>query len=281
MLGKFEKRRFSSGEKVWLGHYKNLVNVLHWHFECEIIRVTKGRAKIKIGDLLFDAAEGDSFFCVGEKLHYIMSDEGSETDIMIFSEELAHDITDRFSLFSPKICDSFDVAALFEDIRRLQTEKGEFYRQAIENKVRGFVIDIFSTSRCTLRDNKSRFYKNLISKINDEFAFITFSDAVKYSGYSSSHFSKLFRRLSGMSFTEYLNIIRTQAAIELLKSAEPPTSTVISLKCGFSTVRNFNKVFKEITGYSPKNLPKDYIIDSRTKIDESLFDPTDKSSVLT
>ena len=73
MLGKFEKRLFSSGEKVWLGHYKNLVNVLHWHFECEIIKVTKGRAKIKIGDLLFDAAEGDSFFCVGEKLHYIMS----------------------------------------------------------------------------------------------------------------------------------------------------------------------------------------------------------------
>ena len=61
MLGNFEKRRFEDGKKVWIGRYKNLINLLHWHFESEIITVKKGNAKIKIGDMLFNANQGDSF----------------------------------------------------------------------------------------------------------------------------------------------------------------------------------------------------------------------------
>ena len=55
MLGIFERRQFFAGEKIWLGRYKNLTNVLHWHFECEIIRIVTGKAHIKIGDHCFDA----------------------------------------------------------------------------------------------------------------------------------------------------------------------------------------------------------------------------------
>ena len=279
MLGNFEKRRFEDGKKVWIGRYKNLINLLHWHFESEIITVKKGNAKIKIGDMLFNAKEGDSFFCVGEKLHYIMSDDDAETDIMIFDESICKDITDLYSLTSPKINANFNTQGLFQEIRDLENKKSEFFREAIENRTRGFVIDLFSRSPHEIRDNKSRFYKNLIWKINEEFAYITFSDAVKYSGYSPSHFSKLFKELSGMSFTEYLNTIKVEHAAEMLKSGQNHTATAISLKCGFATVRNFNKVFKEITGYSPKNLPKDFRLEYTAKEGE-FFDPTDKRSIL-
>jgi xylan 1,4-beta-xylosidase len=50
MLAIYERRQFSAGEKIWFGRYRNLTNVLHWHFESEIIRVVSGKAKIKIGD---------------------------------------------------------------------------------------------------------------------------------------------------------------------------------------------------------------------------------------
>lgn len=279
MLGNFEKRRFEDGKKVWVGCYKNLVNVLHWHFENEIIMIKKGSAKIKIGDMLFEANSGESFFCVGEKLHYIMSDVGSEIDIMIFDEDVCGDITDLYSLTSPKISSDFDTKGLFSEIRLLEDKKEAFFREAIENRARGFVIDLFSRSLHEQRDNKSRFYKNLISKINEEFAFITFNDAVRYSGYSPSHFSKLFKSLSGMSFTEYLNIIKVENAMAMLKSADNPTATSVSLKCGFSTVRNFNKVFKEVTGFSPKSLPKEFRVEYSAK-DGDFFDPTDKASIL-
>ena len=73
MLAIYERRNFSDGEKVWFGRYRNLANVLHWHFESEIIRVVTGTAKIKIGAYFFDAVKDDCFFCADEELHYIIS----------------------------------------------------------------------------------------------------------------------------------------------------------------------------------------------------------------
>lgn len=35
--------------------------------------------------------------------------------------------------------------------------------------------------------------------------------------------------------------------------------TEISIACGFGIIRNFNRVFKELTGYNLKKLPADYV----------------------
>ena len=69
MLGKFEKRYFQNEEKVWLGKYRNLTNILHWHPECELIRIVKGEAKISychspgkgdVGPVGLPSAEGQT-----------------------------------------------------------------------------------------------------------------------------------------------------------------------------------------------------------------------------
>ena len=281
MLGMYEKRSFDSGEKVWLGYYRNLTNVLHWHFECELIRVVQGHAQIKIGDACFDAAEGDCFFCAGEELHYIISEPDAQVAVMILDEHIAKDITDRYALVSPKLPDAGLVRTVFARIRALLSRKQLFYREALENSVRGLVIEIFRSCAIAPREERPRFYRNLISKINDEFAFITFEDAVRYSGYSAAYFSKLFKRLSGMNFSEYLNIIKVENAISLMRSNRSLTMTVISAKCGFSTVRNFNRVFRQITGVSPSNLPADFMINTGIQTARTgRFDPTNEHSVL-
>ena len=51
--------------------------------------------------------------------------------------------------------------------------------------------------------------------------------------------------------------------------------TEISISCGFGTIRNFNRVFKSLTGYSPKSLPSNYAYIYNFKdTDEKSFDPT-------
>lgn len=281
MLGIYEKRRFIGGEKIWLGSYKNLTNVLHWHFECEIIRVIKGNAEIKIGDFCFAAKENDCFFCAGEELHYIISKTDTLMDVMIFDEEIVRGIADKYVLATPKLSDNTAIQKGFEQIKKELSAKESFYCEAIENCAKRVVIDIFRNNCHKSRNDNSQFYKNLISKINDEAAFITFDDAVCYSGYSASHFSKMFKKLSGMNFSEYLNVIRVENAITMLRNNSNISMTTISSKCGFSTVRNFNRVFKKITGYSPCSLPKDFIINTGLRISKSeSFDPTDKNSIL-
>lgn len=280
MLGNYEQRQFSDGEKVWLGRYRNLANVLHWHMECEIIRILSGMAQVKIGDTCYDAPAGDCFFCGSEELHYIISQPDTQIDIMILDKSTTKGIADKYKLSSPKLPDSIPVSTYFENIKGELSQKKPFYREVLENHARNLIIDVFRNCPHNLRQDTSHFHKDLIHKINDEFSFISFEDAACYSGYSSSHFSKMFKQLTGMNFSQYLNIIRVENAVSMLQST-PADVASISLKCGFSTIRNFNRVFKSITGYAPRSLPKDFTFDTGLRISKSEpFDPTAKDSVL-
>ncbi len=281
MLGIYEKRHFSDGEKVWFGRYRNLTNLLHWHFECELIRIVEGRAKIKIGEAYFEANKDDCFFCSGGEVHYIIGEPDVQVEIAIFDEGLINDITDKYILYSPKLPKEIPVKENLRVIKKELEAKGRFYGEVIENLSRGLIIDIFRNCKIVKREEKLSFQQNLITKINSEFSFITFDEAVKYSGYSPSHFSKMFKKLCGMNFSQYLNIIRVENAIMMLRSDKNENITTISTKSGFSTVRNFNRVFKQITGYSPLSLPNDFVIDTGLCIFKTEdFDPTDETSIL-
>lgn len=281
MLGLYERRHFKEYENVWLGRYQNLANVLHWHFECEIIRIHQGQAQIKIGDLCFDGFAGDCFFCGSEQLHYIISQPDTLVDIAILNRNLTHDIVKQYDLSSPKLAATIPVGACFDRIKKEQSQKGLFYQEAINCYIRELLIQIFRCSPTQPSKQTANLYHALIRKINEEYAFITFADAARYCGYCHSHFSKVFTKLSGMTFSEYLNIIRVEHAITFLCSQSDLTIGEISMKCGFSTVRNFNRVFKKLTGYSPRELPEAFTIDTGLRIEKGTdFDPTNKNAIL-
>ena len=77
-----------------------------------------------------------------------------------------------------------------------------------------------------------------------------------------------------MTFTQYLNFLKVSAAIEKILDGKL-SMTEISIACGFGTIRNFNRVFKAFTGYSPKNLPLNYTLIYNFKdFSSNGFDPT-------
>ena len=52
-------------------------------------------------------------------------------------------------------------------------------------------------------------------------------------------------------------------------------------RCGFNTLRNFNRVFKEVTGYPPKHLPTNFSLNRRAFVNEETgFDPTLDASIV-
>ena len=80
---------------------------------------------------------------------------------------------------------------------------------------------------------------------------ITLNEIAKESNYSKSHFSYLFKAVTGQTFVEYLNKVRIEKAIELLKNTDK-SIIEISYAVGYNSVANFNKNFKSITGLTPK-----------------------------
>ncbi len=74
--------------------------------------------------------------------------------------------------------------------------------------------------------------------------------AKKYS-MSADYFSKIFKKATGVGFSEYLNITRISAAQELLATTAM-SATNVAMECGFNDSNYFIQVFKKIHGTTPK-----------------------------
>lgn len=80
---------------------------------------------------------------------------------------------------------------------------------------------------------------------------ITVEELAKITGYSASHFTRVFLKIYGISPITYLNHLRITHAKNLLK-ANQHSIEQIAIKCGFSNVYYFSRYFKQITGTTPK-----------------------------
>lgn len=64
------------------------------------------------------------------------------------------------------------------------------------------------------------------------------------------YFCKLFRKVTGMTFTEFVSRTRVEKASNLLLNPNLRVSE-IAFEVGFQSVTHFNRVFKKIVGQSP------------------------------
>jgi AraC-like DNA-binding protein len=68
--------------------------------------------------------------------------------------------------------------------------------------------------------------------------------------YNTSHFSATFHKETGMTYTQYLNMLKTDYAKKLLLSTKLKITEICS-ECGFASHSNFLRLFRQETGMSP------------------------------
>lgn len=79
---------------------------------------------------------------------------------------------------------------------------------------------------------------------------ISMHEIAEHLGYEYHYFSALFNRTYGMTFTSFINTYRFNKACMLLSGHEK-NITKICDECGFTSIRNFNRVFKKMSGTTP------------------------------
>lgn len=85
---------------------------------------------------------------------------------------------------------------------------------------------------------------------NNYSRMITLDEVAQFCYLSKSHFCKIFKEETGMTFKTYLNQIRIESAKTLLKTTSLK-SYEISEKIGFDDSSYFNELFKKIVGMTP------------------------------
>lgn len=81
---------------------------------------------------------------------------------------------------------------------------------------------------------------------------ITLQDLSKYTGYSVSHFSMIFKKHTGHSPLSYFNLLKVKKACELLETTELKINQ-ISYMVGFADPLYFTRQFTRVVGISPRN----------------------------
>ena len=90
---------------------------------------------------------------------------------------------------------------------------------------------------------------------------VSLLDTAQFVGVSSGHLSRIFRRVSGITFERYLMTKRVERAQRLLLD---PTSRVsdVAEKCEFCNPAYFARVFRKIAGCSPTEYSKNPLLHS-------------------
>ena len=284
MLANHEHRVYPDHSLVWVGQYRNLKNISHWHFDHEIAVCESGEALISLDQETYTLRKGQCIYLRGQSVHSILSAPGTTLYVSLFSDDLIRRITDNYCLAHPVFTDNFRVLETLERIRAAGFKKERFYDEISNALMQQLIAGIFSvleiqesavsTSEATER------YKKLLYDIDEHAEDYSFSRAVEYMNMSEAYFSRFFKKISGMTFSMYLNHIRVNKAIDLIRSRNM-SMTDIAMNCGFETIRNFNRVFKQITGYSPRELPDGYVLNLRSNSgNDTDFDPTITTSEL-
>jgi AraC-like DNA-binding protein/ligand-binding sensor protein len=84
----------------------------------------------------------------------------------------------------------------------------------------------------------------------DELSLISVANAANISTF---YFCKMFKKATGLHFTEYLSRVRIEKAKNLLLNPNARI-TEIAYEVGFQSITHFNRVFKRVTGQSPSAL---------------------------
>ena len=81
---------------------------------------------------------------------------------------------------------------------------------------------------------------------------ITLADLSSMFSVSYTHFSTLFKKTTGSTFSEYLQKVRMEKACELLKNPQNRIQD-IAIEAGYDNAYHFSRAFKNYLGVSPKH----------------------------
>jgi AraC-like DNA-binding protein len=88
---------------------------------------------------------------------------------------------------------------------------------------------------------------------------VTLDDVAREACMTPQAFCRYFKKHTGHTFVSFLNEMRINEACKKLTDNKYESVSVVAYKCGFSSITNFNRVFKSVMGDSPRGYVDSYL----------------------
>ena len=263
---------------------KNKFNFpVHFHpeYELNFIENAKGAQRI-VGDSIEEIDDLELCLIGNEKLEHGWIDGNNDTNALI------HEITIQFhpDLFFESLLNKrqfYSISVLLENAK-----KGIVFSKETILKTRDrlkslsendsnfdSVIELISILHVLSLDenykilcnstftddevtSESRRVQKAISYLQKNYKEeVHLQDVANYVGMSTASFSRFMKKRTGKNFIEYLNDLRLGFAARFLVNSNK-TISEICYECGYNNLSNFNRVFKQRKGITPKEFRENY-----------------------
>lgn len=222
---------------------------MHLHSNFELIVVTEGEMQVAVDNKIYTLKQEEALLVFPNQAHELKTIEHSCHFLCIFSSKLVSAFSTLYSsmvpennLFKPDFAYIEKLASLTSS-DSIMSVKGILYS----------ICGMFDETACYVKD--SRRNNELLSEIfnfveNNYSSKCSLEDLSESTTYNYVYLSKYFKRMTGISFTDYVNRFRiSEACYLLLNSSDSILS--IAYDCGFDSLRSFNRNFKNIIGKTP------------------------------
>ena len=234
-----------------LGNVEECKMFFHIHPSAELLIVTSGELTVNIlGKPSEKISKGSAAFLFPFQSHSYDRPEGTEYFRINFSPSLLQAFftsnKNNIGEYSAFKINLLEYEPFFNSIRE---GKITYY------KVKGFLYNIIADYTGCVPLIKKHVDDNVLTKIiayidAHKAEKITIAETAAALGYNSKYLSRVINETAGFGFSVLLSTLRMEAASYLLRNTSR-TIVDISIECGFGSERNFYRLFKEMTGYTP------------------------------
>ncbi len=234
--------------------YKDTVYQPHFHRNYEFILCLAGEVTVSVSSKSTVLLPGQAALVLSNQIHSFDVSGKSEVWVAVFGEDYVPKFssmikgrqgeTSFFTLSKP-IFDMVETCLINKE-SGLLLRKGCFYA----------ICDEFLKNIPLVQVKKDNDFivGQMLDRIAERFSEnISLKTLAEEFGYEYHYLSRLLNKGYGINFNKLLNSYRVEAANEMLQTTKISV-TEIAQACGFQSIRNFNLVFKEMTGYTPSQV---------------------------
>ncbi|WP_256759966.1 AraC family transcriptional regulator [Cohnella sp. WQ 127256] len=249
----------------------------HYHPECELLLVQSGQLNVDLSDETYSMQAGDIVILGNSQLHrdhnpggllnYIVLQfdlktyfDQSTIPYLQYFNETKVPLSAMNYIFRENM-EARDAAS--ECIREIHQEainKESGYELAVNMLIKKLLLILIRNDNRGLLADQDRVERIRLKPVLDFVEShiedrITVEDACGLANMSYYYFVKFFKKIMGLSFTEYVNFRKIKRAEQLLLTRDMSV-TEIGDQIGMANMAHFYKMFKRFNGCSPKEFQR-------------------------
>ncbi len=249
----YQYQHFGLSEYFCKEYGENFSFPAHLHQSFEFITLLSGEMDITVENKLYTIKQGEALLIFPHQLHALSSNE-SEHMLCIFSPEIV-------KAYFSKTAKKLPIQSLFMPSKNLIDAINTLSETDSVIKKKGILYSLCAEfDETAAYTDKQTVDKNLLSLV---FTFVennfnkdcSLENLSKETGFSYAYLSRYFKNTVGISFNTYVNQYRINNACYLLNNTDY-SILQCALDSGYTSLRSFNRNFKNITGMTPQEYRK-------------------------